>query len=170
MSGPRNSVVGIVAVALACSLAAAPLHAGEGVKAGSPAPTFELSDENDRIVDIGTLINKPTIIYFTHNACFYCTQIILYLKRAEKKYGKDRLGILGINIMAKDKNLIRSYKKELGFTYPMFAGNRNDLLNAYRINYVPVIVFVDANKIVRNVVGHYIHEEELEENIRELMK
>jgi len=170
MREPRGIGIGIVAVLLACCVIASPASAGEGIKVGSPAPTFALTDENDRVVDFGTLIDRPTIIYFTHNACFYCTQIILYLKRAEKKFGKERLRIMGINIMAKDKNLIRAYKQALGFTYPMFSGNREDLLNAYRINYVPVIVFVDPKKIVRNVVGHYIHEEELEENIRKLMK
>ena len=120
--------------------------------------------------DFGTLIDRPTIIYFTHNSCFYCTQIILYLKRAEKKYGEDHLRILGINIMAKDDKLIKAYKSALGFTYPMFAGNRDDVLKAYRINYVPFIVFVDARKTVRKVVGHYIHEDELDESIQEIMK
>ena len=146
------------------------LFADEGVKVGNPAPTFTLLDENNREVDIGTLIDRPTIIYFTHNSCFYCTQIILYLKRAETKYGADHLRILGINIMAKDEKLIKAYKSALDFTYPMFAGNRDDVLRAYRINYVPLIVFIDARKIVRKVVGHYIHEEELDESIQGIMK
>lgn len=150
--------------------ATSPLFAEEGVKVGHPAPTFTLLDENNREVDFGTLIDRPTIIYFTHNSCFYCTQIILYLKRAENKYGADHLRILGINIMAKDEKLIKAYKSALGFTYPMFAGNRDDVLRAYRINYVPLIVFIDARKIVRKVVGHYIHEEELGESIQEIMK
>ncbi|HET6364027.1 MAG TPA: TlpA disulfide reductase family protein, partial [Nitrospirota bacterium] len=128
------------------------LFADEGVKVGNLAPTFTLLDENNREVDIGTLIDRPTIIYFTHNSCFYCTQIILYLKRAEKKYGADHLRILGINIMAKDEKLIKAYKSALDFTYPMFAGNRDDVMKAYRINYVPLIVFIDSRKIVRKVV------------------
>lgn len=155
---------------MAFCLATSPLFAEERIQIGSPAPTFTLLDENNREVDFGTLIDRPTIIYFTHNSCFYCTQIVLYLKRAEKKYGADHLRILGINIMAKDEKLIKAYKSALGFTYPMFAGNREDVLRAYRINYVPLIVFVDARKIVRKVVGHYIHEEELDESIQEIMK
>jgi len=147
-----------------------PAYAGEGVKEGSPVPTFVLLDENNRSVDIGTLMDRPTIIYFTHNACFYCTQIILYLKRAQAKFGEKDLRIIGINVMAKDQRLIRSYKEELGFTFPMFAGNREDVLRAYKINYVPVIVFIDSKKIVRKVVGHYIHEDELHRNIKNIMK
>lgn len=137
---------------------------------GSPVPTFVLPDEDNNMVDFGTLIDRPTIIYFTHNACHYCTQIIAHLKRAEAKFGKDKLRIIGINIMARDNRLVRAYKKEMGFTFPMFAGNRNDILKRYRINYVPVLVFVDSKRIVRKVVGHYIHEPELHGLIRLIME
>ncbi|GAB4411061.1 MAG: hypothetical protein OHK0032_06910 [Thermodesulfovibrionales bacterium] len=146
------------------------VYGSEGVREGSTVPTFTLLDENNRATDIGTLIDRPTIIYFTHNACYYCTQIILHLKRAEKKFGRERLRIIGINVMAKDQKLIRAYKEELGFTFPMFAGNREDVLKTYRINYVPVLVFVDSKRVVRKVVGHYIHEPELHKIIREIIK
>ncbi len=146
------------------------IHASEGVGVGRPVPTFRLLDENNREVDFGTLIDRATIIYFTHNACHYCTQIIALLKRAEKKFSREKLRIIGINVMAKDKELVRAYKEELGFTFPMFAGNREDVLRTYRINYVPVLVFVDSRKIVRKVVGHYIHEPVLHEIIREIIE
>ncbi len=146
------------------------IHAGEGVEKNAPAPTFVMLDENNKKVDITTLMDRPTVMYFTHNACFYCTQIILYLKRAQTKFGEKNLRIIGINVMAKDQRLIKAYKKELGFIFPMFAGNREDVLRAYKINYVPVLVFVDSKKIVRKVVGHYIHEDELHGNIKNIMK
>ncbi len=143
-------------------------YAGEGVKEGAPPPTFVMLDENNKNIDIATLIDRPTIMYFTHNACFYCTQIIVYLKRAQAQFGEKGLRIIGINVMAKDQKLIRAYKEALGFTFPMFAGNREDVLRAYKINYVPVLVFVDVKKITRKVVGHYVHEDELHRNIREI--
>jgi thioredoxin-related protein len=143
-----------------------PAYAGEGVKEGAPPPTFVMLDENNKQVNIAALMDRPTIMYFTHNACYYCTQIILFLKRAQAKFGEDKLRIIGINVMAKDQKLVRAYKENLGFTFPMFAGNRDDVLKAYKINYVPVIVFVDSKKIVRKVVGHFIHEPELHQHIR----
>jgi len=152
------------------TLLSSPLYAGEGVKEGGVVPTFTLLDENNRPTDIGTLIDRPTIIYFTHNACYYCTQIILHLKRAEKRFGRERLRIIGINVMAKDQKLVRAYKQELGFTFPMFAGNREDVLRTYRINYVPVLVFVDSKRVVRKVVGHYIHEPELHKIVKDIIR
>lgn len=145
-------------------------HGSEEIKEGAPPPMFTLTDENDKGVSLESILTKPTIMYFTHNACFYCTQIVVYLKRAEQKFSRQKLQIIGVNVMAKDQKLIRAYKRELDFTFPMFAGNREDVLRAYRINYVPLIIFLDSKKTVRKVVGHYIHEKELHENIKEIMK
>ncbi|MBI4848556.1 MAG: TlpA family protein disulfide reductase [Nitrospirae bacterium] len=152
------------------TLAASVAYGSEGIKEGAPPPMFTLTDENDKGVRLESILTKPTIMYFTHNACFYCTQIVAYLKRAEKKFGREKLQIIGVNVMAKDQKLIKAYKRELDFTFPMFAGNREDVLRAYKINYVPLIIFVDSKKTVRKVVGHYIHEKELHENIKEIMK
>jgi len=145
-------------------------YAVEDGLVGLPVPTFVLPDENNRDIDFGVLIDRPTVIYFTHNACHYCTQIIAHLKRAEAIFGKDRLRIIGINIMARDNRLVKAYKEELDFTFPMFAGNRKDLLRTYRINYVPVLVFVDSKRIVKKVIGHYILEPELHKIIKEIIK
>ena len=135
------------------------------VKVGEKAPTFPLLDENDRRVDFGKFIDRPTIIYFTHNSCHYCTQIIGFLKWVHKKYG-DRVRILTINVMARDSRLVKAYKKAFDLPFPMFAGNDPKLLRAYGINFVPVIVFIDRKGIVRKVVEHYILKEELERSVR----
>jgi peroxiredoxin len=129
-----------------------------------------LIDENGKKVNFDDLLDRPTVIYFTHNACHYCTQIIAMLKRADKKFGKSDLLIMGVNVMAKDNKLINAYKTELGFMFPMFAGNRSDVLKAYKIYYVPKLIFIDRNKIVRQIVGHYIHEPELHKYISEIME
>jgi peroxiredoxin len=142
---------------------------GAKLKEGEPPPTFTLIDENGKKVNFDDLLDRPTVIYFTHNACHYCTQIIAMLTRADKKFGNKDLRIMGVNVMAKDKKLIKAYKEELGFVFPMFAGNRSDVLKAYKIYYVPKLIFVDRNKIVRKVVGHYIHQPELHKYINELM-
>lgn len=144
--------------------------ASESPLVGKAVPTFKLPDETNKEVDFGVFIDRPTIIYFTENSCHYCTQIIALLKRAEAKFGRENLRIIGINVMAKDSRLVKAYKEELGFTFPMFAGNRYDVLKTYRINYVPVLVFVDSRRIIRKVVGHYMLEPELHQTIREIIQ
>ena len=154
------------AIAVLIALLPLTVHA---VEVDVPPPTFTLIDDQGRHVDMRTLLDRPAVIYFTHNACHYCTQIIAMLKRADREFGRENLRIIGINVMAKDEELVKAYKEELGFIFPMLAGNRGDLLEAYEINYVPKLVFIDGQRIVRKVIGHYIHEPELHENIREIM-
>jgi len=158
----------LVAAGVIITLSSFDAHGGK-VQVGEPPPTFVLIDENGKKVNLEEFIDRPTVIYFTHNACHYCTQIIAMLKRADKEFSSKNLLIMGVNVMAKDQKLIRAYKEELGFIFPMFAGNRSDVLTAYKINYVPKLIFIDARKIVRKIVGHYIHEPELYNNIREIM-
>ncbi|GMQ79721.1 MAG: hypothetical protein BMS9Abin03_153 [Thermodesulfobacteriota bacterium] len=142
---------------------------GSGLKVGEPVPIFVLTNSKGRQVSMASLIDKPTVIYFTHNACHYCTQIIVFLKRAEAEFGRKNLRIFGINVMAKDETLVKAYKEDLDFIFPMLAGNRWDVLKAFKIAYVPVLIFVDENKITQKVVGHYIHQPELHKNIKEIM-
>ena len=164
------SVKSHIAVFTLLLLLIASVSSAAKLAVGEPPPTFTLINEDGKKVDFGDLLDKPSVIYFTHNACHYCTQIIAMLKRADKKFGREDLRIMGVNVMAKDNKLVKAYKEELGFIFPMFAGNRSDVLKAYKIYYVPKLIFVDRNKIVRKVVGHYIHQPELEENIREIMR
>ncbi len=165
----RHIVFALLAVAVLGSASFVGASASGGVKEGEPPPTFVLMDENGKMRDFGQMIDKATVIYITHNACYYCTQIVAFLKRAEDKFGKKDRRIRGINVMAKDQRLIKAYKEELEFTFPMFAGNRADLLKAYEVNYVPIIVFITQKKIVHKIVGHYIHEPVLHEIILETM-
>lgn len=143
-------------------------QAGGVLREGAPLPSFVLTDENDKKNDLNHIIDRPTVIYFTHNSCYYCVQVVAFLKRANSKYG-DRLRIIGINVMARDGELIKAYKENLGFSFPMFAGNREDVLTAFRVNYVPIIVFVDSKKIVKKVVGHYIGEKVLHQYIEDIL-
>lgn len=143
-------------------------HAVE-LKEGERLPLFTLMNEDGKMVKLESILDRPTIIYFTHNACHYCTQIIPMLEEAEKEFGRERVRVIGVNVMARDQRLIRAYKEELGFTFPMFAGNRADVLKTFKIQYVPKLLFIDKQKIVRKEVGHYIHKPELYENIREII-
>ncbi len=152
----RSAVFYLVFLALIIISPPPASRASSGVKVGEPPPAFVLEDDQGRKVNMNVFLDRPTVIYFTHNACHYCTQIIALLKRAEAKFSRDKLRIIGINVMAKDKRLVRAYREELGFTFPMLAGNKGELLEAYKIFYVPKLVFVNQKRLVHKIVGHYI--------------
>ena len=71
---------------------AAPVTA-DIAETGQPPPLFALPDEEGTVHDVAELLGQPTVLYFTHNMCHYCTQIISFLKRARTAYGEDELAI-----------------------------------------------------------------------------
>jgi len=140
------------------------------VEVGQPPPTFALADEHGEIHDLQDMIGKPIILYFTHNMCHYCTQVIRFLKRVHATYGADNLTIVTINVWADGGELIRRYKEAFGLPFSMLAGKNRELLRNYEVNYVPIIVFIDRAGTVRRIDHHYILEHDLIEATKRLVE
>ncbi len=166
MIGSR--VKGFLVPALAWMLIASAAPA-RVVEVGQPPPTFALADEYGEIHDLQRMIGKPIILYFTHNMCHYCTQVIRFLKRVHATYGSDRLTIATINVWADDGELIRRYKEAFGLPFSMLAGKDRELLRNYEVNYVPIVVFIDRAGIVRRIDHHYILEKDMVEATKQLV-
>ncbi len=142
----------------------------EIVSEGSLPPYFALPDEQGRVHDLEALRGTPTVLYFTHNMCHYCTQIIGFLKRARSRYEEDELAIVTLNVWADGPKLIERYKEQFGLTFPMLAGKNRELLHDYEVNYVPIVVFIDAEGIVRHVYHHYILEVDFFASVAEIVR
>jgi len=137
----------------------------EVVSVGKPPPLFELADENGKIHRLADLLGRPIVIYFTHNMCHYCTQVIGFLKRAHAAHSGDGLTIITINVWADSGELIRRYKETFGLPFRMLAGKKRSLLRHYEVNYVPIIVFVGRDGVVREIYHHYILPEDFDRSV-----
>lgn len=156
---------------LAVGVPAPGAEAGEALRAvvGSPFPPFQLTDVEDETFSSKQLAGYPTILYFTHNMCHYCTQIIGFLMQAQEEgYEEIGLRIVTINVWARDRRLIERYRDRFGFTFPMLAGNVKSLLAAYEVNYVPIIVFVRRDGTVHRIFHHYILKSDFKANLEEI--
>ena len=166
----RASVLTALLVALG-ALASGELRADERVaEVGQPPPLFALPDENGEVHDLETLLGRPIILYFTHNLCHYCTQVIGFLKRAQAEYGDTDLTILTLNVWADDEKFIRRYKEQFGLPFAMLAGKNAELLRNYEVNYVPIIVFIDRDKKIRYIYHHYILRGDFEKSTAEIVE
>jgi peroxiredoxin len=135
---------------------------------GEPPPDFALADENGDVHRLSEMIGQPIIVYFTHNMCHYCTQVIAFLKRAHAEYDPN-LTILTINVWAKGGELIRRYKEQFGLPFRMLAGKDPDLLRNYEVNYVPILVFIGRDGRVRRIDHHYILEEDFQMAVEKIV-
>jgi peroxiredoxin len=155
-----------IAVALTAGLVLSPPVAGATTATvGQPPPPFELRDEDGKVHRIADYVGKPTLVYFTHNVCHYCTQVIAFLERAHDAYEDQGLVILTINVMADDGELIRRYKEQFDLPFAMLAGKNPGLLRDYEVNYVPILVFIDRRGIVSRIDHHYILPEDFDATV-----
>ena len=159
----------LLAVALSLSTIAA-ATADEVAEEGHPPPHFALPDEHGQVHDLADLIGRPTILYFTHNMCHYCTQIIAFLKRAHAKYEDTDLAIVTLNVWADNDKFIIRYKEALGLPFTMLAGKNKKLLRDYEVNYVPIIVFIGKDGNIRHIYRHYVLRGDFEKSTAEIVE
>lgn len=139
-------------------------------KVGQAPPPFALTDEGGETHRLKDLLGRPVVLYFTHNMCHYCTQIIGYLKRAHGAYEARGLTIVTINVMAGDVRLIRRYKEQFSLPFPMLAGKDPQLLRDYEVNYVPIVVFIGRDGRIRRIYHHFILEQDFEASVKEIVE
>jgi peroxiredoxin len=150
-------------------LGAAPVGHAEVAVVGQPPPSFSLRDESGQTHRLEDLLGQPIVLYFTHNMCHYCTQVIGFLKRANATYG-DRLAIVTLNVWADSPKFIRRYKEQFGLPFRMLAAKDPELLHDYEVNYVPIIVFIGRDGMIRHIYHHYILPEDLDASVREIVE
>lgn len=136
---------------------------------GHPPPLFALRDEKGDMHRLEDLLGKPIVLYFTHNMCHYCTQVIAFLKRAHAAYSDIDFTIVTINVWAKGEKLIRRYKDQFGLPFRMLAGKDPALLKHYEVNYVPIIIFIGRDGLIRKMFHHYVLKHDFEASVREIV-
>ena len=160
----------LLAVALSSSSSAAAATADDVAQEGQRPPRFALPDEHGDVHDLADYIGRPTILYFTHNMCHYCTQVIAFLKRAHAEYEDTDLAILTLNVWAADDKFIIRYKEALGLPFTMLAGKNAQLLRDYEVNYVPIIVFIGRDGKIRHIYHHYVLQSDFEKSTAEIVE
>ena len=159
----------LIAMVVALALCATTLPADEVAEEGQSPPHFALPDEHGEVHYLADFIGRPTILYFTHNMCHYCTQVIAFLKRAHATYENTDLAILTLNVWASDDKFILRYKEALGLPFTMLAGKNAKLLRDYEVNYVPIIVFIGRDGKIRRIYHHYVLQGDFEKTTAEIV-
>lgn len=158
-----------LAVLLLAALAPGWAQAQEVAEVGHPPPLFALPDEHGEVHALADELGKPIILYFTHNQCHYCSQIIAFLKRAHTKYEDTDLTIITLNVWADGATFIRRYKEAFGLPFDMLAGKDIGLLRSYEVNYVPIVVFIGRDGLIRHLYHHYILQTDFEQSTADIV-
>ena len=126
------------------------------------AKGFTVTTLDGERVSLNSLLGegKPVLLDFWATWCGPCRMEIPHLKALNKKYGKDGLIVIGLNLEdpVEDKQAVKKFVKDFGMDYQsVFAPSQvykylNSGAPAYRIP--QTIVFGADGAVVRRLVGY----------------
>jgi cytochrome c biogenesis protein CcmG/thiol:disulfide interchange protein DsbE len=95
---------------------------GGGLKPGSPAPGFSLTDITGRRLDLASYRGKVVLLDFWATWCGPCRKEIPRFVEMQEEYGPRGLQILGISL-DDSAEPVRGFYRELKMNYPVALGD-----------------------------------------------
>ena len=121
------------------------------VQAGDIAPVFKYPDINGKEISLESLKGKYVLIDVWATWCTPCKKEIPYLKEFEMKFRDKNIVFVSISC-DKDKGAWEKMVKEKEMTgIQLYAGMDMDLVNSYKIEFIPRFILVDPEGKVVNV-------------------
>jgi thiol-disulfide isomerase/thioredoxin len=159
----KTPLCALTAVLFVASTAAA-------VTSGEPPPAIDMPDQAGKKVDLNQLKGKVVLIDFWASWCGPCKQEMPVLEELHKKYAKDGLVIVGVNIDNNPKKM-NNFLKGTPATFRIVHDPKLRIAAKYEPNTMPSSYFVGRDGKIR-----YVHEgfrkkdaSELEERIKTLL-
>jgi peroxiredoxin len=123
----------------------------EGLKAGTPAPAFELPDLAGRTVSLAEHRGRRVLLVFTDPECGPCDALLPDLARLDRDHGHDGLVLVLVSRGGVEEN--RRKADASGVEFPVLLQPGWRLSKEYGIFATPVAFLVDeAGVIERDVV------------------
>lgn len=123
------------------------LLVSRGNLVGSPAPEFRLKDLSGDEVKLSNYQGKVVLLNFWATWCAPCRLEMPELQKHFEELNHD-LVVVGINFAEPDE-IVLSYVKELGVTFPVLLDPGGEIQELYRVRNYPTSFFIDTQGIVR---------------------
>ena len=144
------------------------------IKVKIKAKDFTVYDENLKEVKLSDYIGTPVVLNFWASWCPPCKSEMPGFNEMSKKYAKEKIAILMINLtdgeqetMAKAKKYIETNNYDMKILYD----SKLDAANKYNITSIPRTIFIDKDgNIFKDNPAGVISEEELEKQIKLLLE
>ena len=138
------------------------------------AKDFVVYDENLKEVKLSDYIGTPVVLNFWASWCPPCKSEMPLFNEMSKKYSKDKIAILMINLTDGEQETIskaQQYIKNNNYDMKILFDNKMDAATKYNISSIPRTIFIDKDGyIVKDNPAGVIAEEELESQIKLLLQ
>ncbi len=126
----------------------------KGAEIGSKAPDFTLKDINGNTVSLSHNGGKAVMVKFWATWCQPCKEMVPGLVKLYEKYKDKGFVILSLAHEDEGEEIIKSFVKHYGITYPALLANR-DTAKKYGVRGIPVSFLIDKEgKIIYRRAGN----------------
>jgi len=138
------------------------------------AKDFIVYDENNKAVKLSDYIGTPVVLNFWASWCPPCKSEMPSFNEMSKKYSKDKIAILMINLTDGEQETIskaQQYIKNNNYDMKVLFDNKMDAATKYNISSIPRTIFIDKDGyIAKDNPAGVISEKELESQIKLLLE
>lgn len=127
------------------------------------APGFEIEDLEGTVHSMHQYRGRPLLLFFLQTNSRPCAYQIPTMKRAQEKYRKEDLAVLGISLDA-DKEKVRNFAVARKVSFPILhdgEGWKSPVVKQYGVKRLPATYLIDRSGKIRaaGILGEYIDKE-----------
>jgi peroxiredoxin len=123
----------------------------EGLRAGTPAPRFELPDLAGGRVSLAEHRGRRVLLVFSDPDCGPCEELLPELARADREHRSDELEIIMVSRGSLEEN--RRKAEVFGLEFPIALQSGWKLSKKYGIFATPVAFLVDEEGVIEREVA-----------------
>jgi len=147
-----------------------PIFANAG-QVGTSAPDFSLMDVNGKLVTLRQLRGKVVFLDFWAPWCDPCREEFPALDALYKKYSKDGLEVIGIDIDSSEK-FAAKFLEKVPVAFSVLMDKKGNVRREYNFRTLPTAFIIDKDGVIRYVHMGFGKEflQMYEKEIKELLK
>ena len=163
-------LVSVAACALAVAACAHTAQRGGAPRVahvGQPAPDWTQPLAGGGRLTFASLHGSPVYLNFFASWCEPCNEEAPAINALQRKYAARGLRTVAIDEEESAATAL-AFKRKYGLTYPAVV-DEGALQDAYRVNGLPVHVFIDRSGVVRDIVVGQMAKSEIDDAIRKIL-
>lgn len=133
------------------------------IKNGDTAPQFSAADVSGGTISLSQNKGRTVVLYFWINSC--CGDSLKLVEPFYRANKRNNLEVIAINV-GDTKEVVTSYAKSNGLTFPMLADEHSTIYKQYQVFGFPTIFIIDKHGIIRGKVLGNIQNAQLEKLIQ----